>query len=60
MFEKIKRAVSVLLGRDKSVSLSDHTNLLKFLGIDANTDADALSEATYFACMKVLCESLVK
>ena len=60
MFEKIKKIWSILTGSEKSVSLSDHTNLLKFLGIDANTDADALSEATYFACMKVLCESLGK
>lgn len=35
-------------------------NLLKFLGIDNTLDNDALSEATYFACMKVLCEAIGK
>lgn len=35
-------------------------NLLKFLGIDDTLDNDALSEATYFACMKVLCEAIGK
>lgn len=35
-------------------------NLLDFLGIDRNTKSDALSEATYFACLKVLSESIGK
>lgn len=35
-------------------------NLLKFLGVDDTLDNDALSEATYFACMKVLCEAIGK
>lgn len=34
-------------------------NLYKFLGIDPIEDK-AISEATYFACMKVLCEGLGK
>lgn len=34
-------------------------NLFKFLGVD-DTDTSALSEATYFACMKVLSESIGK
>lgn len=34
--------------------------LATFLGIDANTDNDALSEATYFACLKVLSEAVGK
>ena len=35
-------------------------NLYKFLGIDPNEDEKVLSEATYFACMKVLSEALGK
>lgn len=35
-------------------------NLLKFLGIDSDTDSDTLSEATYYACLKVLSESVGK
>lgn len=35
-------------------------NLYKFLGIDPDKDAKVLSEATYFACMKVLSEALGK
>lgn len=35
-------------------------NLYKFLGIDANADGQILSEVTYFACLKVLSESVGK
>ena len=35
-------------------------NLYKFLGIDPDEDEGAKSEATYFACMKVLSESIGK
>lgn len=31
-----------------------------FLGVDKNVKKDVLSEATYFACMKVLCEAIGK
>ncbi|MFJ5713124.1 phage portal protein [Neobacillus sp. NPDC093127] len=34
--------------------------LLEWLGIDPNTPKDKLSEVTYFACMKILAESLGK
>jgi HK97 family phage portal protein len=34
--------------------------LLQWLGIDPDTPRDKLSEATYFACMKILAESLGK
>lgn len=42
--------------RADQVSLNQ---LLEFLGVDKN-NTDALSEATYFACLKVLSESLGK
>ena len=35
-------------------------NLYKFLGIDTNTDERVLSEATYFACLKILSEAIGK
>lgn len=35
-------------------------NLYKFLGIDPDKDESVLSEATYFACMKVLSEAIGK
>ena len=35
-------------------------NLYKFLGIDPDKDGKVLSEATYFACMKVLSEAIGK
>lgn len=41
---------------------SNETNdfIYKFLGVDRNTPENALSEAVYFACMKMLSESLGK
>lgn len=35
-------------------------NLYKFLGIDPDTDDDVLSEATYYACLKILSEAIGK
>lgn len=43
------------VGRD--IALND---LLDFLGVDRTTNRDALSEATYFACIKVLTEAIGK
>ena len=38
----------------------NHPKLLEWLGIDPNTPKDKLSEATYFACLKILSESIGK
>lgn len=38
----------------------NHPLLLKWLGIDPDTPKDKLSEATYFACMKIMAESMGK
>lgn len=35
-------------------------NLYKFLGIDTRVDEEVLSEATYFACLKILSEAVGK
>ena len=43
--------------RDEQMSLAQ---LLDFLGVSSTTNASALSEATYFACLKVLSESIGK
>ena len=40
-------------------ALAEWENLARFLGID-DTDEDSLSEATYFACLKVLSEAIGK
>ena len=41
-------------------SLDEWFKLADFLGIDKNLDKDARSEATYFACLKILSESVGK
>lgn len=42
-----------------TVDMNSQT-LLQWLGIDKDTPRDKLSEATYFACMKILAESMGK
>lgn len=54
MFNWFKR-----LFKNESVGLN-HPKLLQWLGIDPDTPKDKLSEATYFACMKILSESIGK
>ena len=43
-----------------TADLSEWMQLADFLGIDKNLDKDARSEATYFACLKILSESIGK
>ena len=48
-------------GYEKAGDASDlNSNFYNFIGVDANTKEDVLSEATYFACLKVLSESVGK
>lgn len=56
---RIKNAVK---GFKKSNTSRDIeiNRLLDFLGVDRETDSEVLSEATYFACMKVLSEAIGK
>lgn len=54
--DRLKKAIDII--RNKSSSM-DETSLLDFLGIDV-TKEKAISEATYFACLKVLSESVGK
>ena len=58
--ERVKMAFNVL--NDKSIGQRDQVelnNLLEFLGL-SDTKIDNLSEATYFACLKVLSEAIGK
>ena len=41
------------------VPLSDEDTLLKWLGVDSS-NTDAINEATYFTCMKMLSETMGK
>lgn len=43
-----------------TADLTEWYNLADFLGIDKNMDKDERAEATYFACLKILSESLGK
>ncbi len=45
---------------EKSLNGNVSENFLDFLGISASTPKQALSEATYFACLKMLSESVGK
>lgn len=54
MFKWLKR-----LFKNETVDMMN-PKLLEWLGIDPDTPKDKLSEATYFACLKILAESLGK
>lgn len=56
--KRVSLAWQVLKGsRTENIELN---KLLDFLGVDRELTGDALNEATYFACIKVLSESLGK
>ena len=61
LFDKFKAAVAAYRARNvvakaEKIALNQ---LLEFLGIQ-NTGSDSMSEATYFACLKVLSEAIGK
>lgn len=53
------RLIRIFRPRNETVDMANPL-LLKWLGIDPDTPKDQLSEATYFACLKILSESLGK
>lgn len=55
---RIKAAIAAFRNKSQRQTI-EMNNLLQFLGVDQE-DNKALSEATYFACLKVLSESLGK
>lgn len=57
--KRIKNAWKMIFNKSDRQTV-ELNNLYKFLGIDPNEDEKVLSEATYFACMKVLSEALGK
>jgi HK97 family phage portal protein len=59
VFNWLKRAFKKRLFKNETVDMMN-PKLLEWLGIDPDTPKDKLSEATYFACLKILAESLGK
>ena len=57
--KRLKTAFKLILNKSDRQTV-ELNNLYKFLGINPDEDERALSEATYFACMKVLSESIGK
>ena len=55
---RIKTATRVLFNKSSSNDVSQ--GFFDFLGVDRNAKEDVLSEATYFACLKVLSEAIGK
>ena len=56
--KRLQTAARVLF--NKSDDATANNNLLNFLGVDPRTNEKVLSEATYFACLKILSESMAK
>lgn len=59
VFKRIKTAFTVLFNKSNRETI-ELNNLYRFLGIDPDTDEKVLSEATYFACLKILSEAIGK
>lgn len=58
LIDRTRAAINAFRG--KSANTASLNQLYEFLGIDPSASAGAESEATYFACLKVLSESLGK
>ena len=58
--QRLKTAWGVLRGKSATSEWAELNELFKFLGIDPDKTGDATSEATYYACLKVLMESIGK
>lgn len=57
--KRLRGAFNILFNKSDRQTI-ELNNLYKFLGIDPDQDERVLSEATYFACMKVLSEAIGK
>lgn len=55
---RVKTATRILL--NKSTTDNANQGFFDFLGVDRNAKEDVLSESTYFACLKVLSETVGK
>ena len=58
--QRTKAAWDVFRGKSAGGEWAELNELYKFLGIDPAKTGDATSEATYYACLKVLTESIGK
>ena len=58
--ERTKAAWAVFRGKSAGNEWAELNELYKFLGIDPGKTGDATSEATYYACLKVLMEAIGK
>lgn len=59
IFKRFTTAVRVIFNKSDRETV-ELNNLYKFLGIDPGSDEKVLSEATYFACLKILSEAIGK
>lgn len=57
--KRLQTAVRLIFNKSDSTTV-ELNNLYKFLGIDTTADEKVLSEATYFACLKILSEAIGK
>lgn len=57
--KRFKNALKMIFNKSDRQTI-ELNNLYKFLGINPDEDERVLSEATYFACMKVLSEAIGK
>ena len=60
LIQRTKAAWGVLRGKSAASEWAELNELYKFLGIDPDKTGDATSEATYYACLKVLMEAIGK
>ena len=58
--ERTKAAWGVFRGKSAVREWTELNDLYKFLGIDPDKTGEATSEATYYACLKVLTEAIGK
>lgn len=59
IFKRLQVAFNLVFNKSDRETV-ELNSLYKFLGIDTNTDEKVLSEATYFACLKILSEAIGK
>ena len=59
VFKRLQIAVKTLFNKNPRETI-ELNNLYRFLGIDPDAESDVLSEATYYACLKILSEAIGK
>lgn len=59
IWKRLRVAVNTIFNKSDRETI-ELNNLYKFLGIDPRGDEAVLSEATYFACLKILSEAIGK